>query len=368
MSPKKEFGNILSQDKKQYFLSFTLRLFGQGIFFIFIPALLYNLGYSIRAIGAYYLFWAAGQLLSNFLASKISHEQGIRSSFATGTPFLLVFLFTTPFIGTQQWLFGISAVSGGIAGALFWAPYHQYLALRTKKGNRGKTISVLWTVTSIATMTSPAIGGVLLDTWGSSITLSIVAGITLLSLIPLWKVKNVKTPKSCTPREAIASFKKFKGFFSVGVTTAGAGMLWPLAFYIVLQEYTLLGVITFVTSLISLIIINIVGWQHDKKDDKKVLKIGSASQGITLIARLLAVNPIAATLIDAIDKIVQKLFWLGVDVESYKLREQDENAILKRETFLHGGIFTLFAFLTITGSLTASFVIAGLTSLFVAKL
>ena len=352
---------LTEKDRMQYYVSFTLRMFGQSLYFIFIPALLLNLNYTIKHIGVYYLIWTAAQLITTVLAGKITYTKGIRAAFALGTIPLTLFLFTTPII--NSWLlFSISALAGGMANALFWTPYHQYLSLRTKTGTRGRTI------TGIATMAAPAIGGILLDSIGSTLTLGATAVIAILALIPLWMTKNVKTKSSCSFKEIYKTKKEWSGFFATGLTTAGAGMLWPLAFYIILKGYTILGIITFATSLIALLVANIAGWKHDKKDDKKVLKIGAYGQAITLFARLAAINPIIATIVDTVDKMINKVFWIGVDSQSYKLREKDENAIVKREVAMHSGIFILFLFLSITGSLTISFIIAGLSSIFVTKI
>jgi MFS family permease len=355
---------IITGDRKHYFTSFTLRLLGFGMVFLFIPAHLHDHGYAYQAIGTFYIIMALAHAATAIIAGKIAKTKGLRWLFSTGLILGIAFLTLLPQLGEYHELFVPAALLGGISGGLFWVPYHLYLATRTSKGTRGTTIGVLWIVTGIASMIAPAIGGIITETAGAKAAMMTAAIIMALSLIPLYRTEEIRT-RSEADITGVLRDKKSKGFLAAGVATAGAAMLWPLLFYHLLGGYAALGIIAFATNMIGMATSLAAGKHYDKNESRTFLKAGSGLQAMTLIARIAAVTPIIGIVIDAADKIVQRLFWLGVDAESYKRNDDDHDAIIKREFWIQLGIALLFATFAVTESFTTTFLVAAAGSLLV---
>ena len=353
---------VMHGDVKNYFLSFTLRMLGFNIFLIFVPAYLHNQGYSYAGIGLFFVIWSAVHAASALIIGRLAHTKGLRWLFNKGLFIGVAFLSLLPLLGKHPGLFVPLAVLGGLSGGLFWIPYHLFLAMRTKKGTRGTTIGVLWIFTGVATMIAPAIGGVLTQGAGASVALIAAASIMATSLIPLYRTGEVRTRAPATPAKVLGT-KRAKGYLSAGTANGAAATLWPFAFYLLLGGYAALGIVAFATSLLSMTVSMMVGVRYDRKESRKLLKTGTSAQAITLASRLAATTPLLGIILDAVDKVVQKLFWLGVDSESYRQNDHDAGAIIKREFWLQAGIMSLFVVFAATESFSTTFLVAAAGSL-----
>lgn len=230
---------------------------------IFVPVLLYTLGYSINSILIFYLIFYIIDIPLNFFTDILIRKIGSRKVMILGTLAAIAFFGFLGLLPPNNWsLLIILAFIAALYDTFFWVT-HIYIFIEANRDglDSGKSVGSLASVRKLAGIAGPIIGAVILLTFGK-LSLAIVSVVIFaLSIIPLYKMHHLRDkPEGKRP--------SFKNFYSqnqerkdylmtalLGVHNFFDSIIWPLYIFVVIGTIGSVAaipvIIAFTTALFS---------------------------------------------------------------------------------------------------------------------
>jgi MFS family permease len=247
---------------------------------LFEPIYLWTLGFGLEKI---LLFYAAVYLLYTILvplggrvAARFGFEHTILySQFAFIAYYMCLF-------GISSWpgLVYVAPVIFAIQKSLYWPAYHADFTLFSGRDQRGREISGVLTVSSIATILGPIFGGLVLNFFGFHALFTVVAMLFLASTRPLLKLKEIHdlAPFSykkyweilLTPRHRQSAIA-YLGYAEELI----ALVMWPVFLFVAIPHYDQLGLLVGLSTFITVVLVLLIGKKTDQTAKKPVLTLGS---------------------------------------------------------------------------------------------
>lgn len=235
--------------------SLTIRDFVFNMSSIFIPAYLYSFGYSPLFIAGYYLAYHSIAFFSYDLVARVISRYGIyhalfisyvTSSIAVG---LLAFADQSPVFVYAAFLPLM------FSEKLFWPARHIDIARLFSGGKTMKhTSSVLQTINMFVAGIAPLFGGLVAAQYGPGAALIIAFVIMLMAIGMLWSeyVKERGEPVISTfsPKFTRAMI----GNAAMNLQMVVAGLMWPLFIFLVLGDFSDIGLIFSITYAVGMLL------------------------------------------------------------------------------------------------------------------
>ena len=266
-----------------------------GLINLFLPIFLFGLfGGNIRGVILYYLI---GYALAIFLipvgAILMSHI-GFKKSMIIGSLF------------SSCYYVGIYFLSQGHPNAIFfmlgfltlsrmfyWIPYHTDLAKLTSKKARGKEIALLTSIASLISIAVPLASGFIISRFGFTALFAIALGIDLVSTLPILFIKPINEKYSYsffqTFKELFSKKNRrlFWAYFGDGAEAIVGVVIWPIFIFQLLKgEYLVVGVVSSLVVLASIVFRLIMGNVTDKFSKRKLIKVGSILYALGWIVKI----------------------------------------------------------------------------------
>lgn len=244
-------------------LSVWLHTFSRALIAIFIPILLLKIGYSIGEVIFYYFIFNLFDVPLNFFAQKLTVRLGAKRVIILGSFFSIgYFAILFNLIPNNWFLLTALAFCAAMYDTLYWIShlfiFYQYN--RKKSVNTSRNTSMLYILRTLAGITAPIIGAMILIYLDKKILILISISILTISLWPLFKIKKIKD----IPRVKKLSIKKFfsdkeilKKYLSRGLcsfSTSADSIIWPIFVFLIFDSIKSVAYLSLIASLTTIIL------------------------------------------------------------------------------------------------------------------
>jgi len=303
----------------------SLKTFAFSLIAIFIPIYLYNLGYSIRNIIAYfvlvYLFCSLGEYFSGRLVSKYGAKHVMAISFPL-MAISLIFLLT---LKDYHWPLWFLAITAAAPMPFFWVPYHDDFSKAKHQKTAGKEIGRLAILVAFFGALGPFIGGMIAEEVGMQIAIA-TSTILLLAAIPaLFRSREIvkQRPMNMRNFSIRRNARDMLAYSGYGLEASASMVLWPFFLYLIVGSYKGVGFIATASLMVAIAVMIFVGKITDKYSKRKVLKMGGILNFSTGVSRVIVSSLGAAYFVSVISSISQ-IFLQIPFVSEYYLRADEE--------------------------------------------
>lgn len=358
---------FLESKLKNFYFSITVRMFAISLIAVFIPIYLLNLNYSLKEV---LLFFSLSYLISSltvYFGIKLSVKKGTIYSLGLSIPLIITFYFLLYTLKTYNWPLYLLSLFLGLNSGFYWPAYHVYFSKSQNNNHSGKELALMDFFSFSLRLLAPVTGGLIIYFAGFKVLFGIVMVVLFLSLMPLFKSKEVILDHEISIIEAFKtpSKKDYFAFLSEGIEPVLGTVIWPIfIFFAILNSYISLGFVTSLSILFSMIFILLVGKLFDK-NNKLLLKISSFSNSFIWIIRFFVKTSFQIYLTDSFYGFSRRALLLSFNSLTYKKANKGDiyNYFIAREisiTFFR----SLFLFsLIFISNLEYSFLIGSMGSL-----
>lgn len=351
----------------QIYTSAALRSFAISLLSLFVPLYLYvERGFSLEQTIYFFIFYAVIFAVSAPVAAKFGARFGAKHAILLSVPFYLLFilgLYLLPQISIPLAL--ISALLG-LSQSFYWMGLHLIFSRASDHDHRGEELGKRDSISVLATMLGPVIGGLLIKYTGFSLVFSLTALILFGSVLFLFLSKEDKYQYHFTFRSLMdkRQWRDDLFFTARGMQIIAAGVVWPLFIFVILNDYFSLGLTGFILSGISAVLIFVVGRLSDHTSRRKIIRwvVGFESLSWVLKAFVVSVSQVfGITIFSAFTGGFMESP-LGA-LEYDKARGNAAGYFVNREIFLCLGRILLLVFVLMMNSLSGGLILTGLASL-----
>lgn len=336
---------------------------------------------SILNIAIYYIFTYATMALSTLVVASLAEKRNRIKIFRIGI--ILNFIYILIIILLKEKIINylpIISILYGISASCYYFPYNLFIINKVKNTERTNYMVKLFITISVVGILFPIIFGSIITITNYILTAVIVLFISLIQIILSFFITDNHNGdlEEYNLKKAWLELKKNKqvinclaGEFFIGMNICN-GALETVMVILILNSFKTninLGIITSITTLLSILVVKIYGLIYNKRDDKKVIIISSIIPVISLIIFLiLKTNTtviiykfsyvIFAEILSLVRKI--KIFNLSNSKIVNKSNQCEFNAI--REVTLNVGRVTGYTLLLLAG-LTQSAVVLNIVTI-----
>lgn len=278
--------------------SVWLHVLARSFISIFVPILMFQIGYTIPQILIYYMLYCLLDVPMNFVARALLRKIGARWLVALGTIFVVAFFFTFGVLTPGAWtLLLLLALLAALYDAFYWIG-HLYLFVEsnTTSDQQGKTeenTGLLWSIKRLARLIGPAVGAAILIFFDSSALIYTSIIVFLLSFIPLYYVDDFKDRP--TPDEPQLSFKQFfkdkherRDYAALALQSLHSeseNVIWPLFIFVTLGSLESVALVPVIVSITSIIFSYTAG-KLAHKHTNNMIALGATILGMLWLVRL----------------------------------------------------------------------------------
>lgn len=284
--------NIFNRSKRFYhsivalYSNILIDEIGAGLVGLFMPIFLWEKFGRLDYVLYYYL--AIHGLFSVLVicGAMIMSKIGQKMSMILSVPFKILFYFCLYYIAIGYSVFWFSILMIAVIEIqmmLFWVPYHTDFARFTNRKTRGRTISWLYSVSSLAAVTLPFLSGWIIANYGFNVLFLIAIILVTLSVVPLFFISPTYEKFSFSFWETWRQFfrrdyrRVAVSFFATGVENTVGLIIWPVFIFQLLQgDFLKVGYISSLIVLSTIMINLIIGFYADKFNKRLILKYGTA--------------------------------------------------------------------------------------------
>jgi MFS family permease len=306
---------------------------------------------SISAVILLYILLYLAFAIFNHISAKMIKRFGMRNIMIFSLVGLSVMFLSRTFWDYAPYIsLLIFFISFTIYKSFYWIPYHVEFASFTEKRNRGKQTAFLYNVGDLFAAIVPFIAGILLSLYGFNILFFIGFVFVILSILPLFRVEEVKEEYSWS------FIKLVKEFFDKDnrpmiISSLGNGMqsiigalIWPLFVFITIgNDFVAFGSILALVAIGLVVLRYFVGKYLDTLGREKVMRAGNFIYFTGWIFKMFVGGLTGIFLVDVYHRFGFVVNKTSFDVTTYDQAADnghfiDEYTVLREVTFLIGGV------------------------------
>ena len=345
--------------------------------FIFEPIYLYTLGFSFISIMWFYAMVYGWYLILVFSGAKFASRYGYKHSIFLSCIFLVCYWFSLFFIKLRPELFFAAPLFLALQKSWFWPAYDADMALFTARDQRGREVSVLFTIIQIAFIAGPFLGGIVSQNFGFMALFVCASILALLSAYPLFSSPEIYSRHEFQIKNFLRMLGKYPwNFFGYWGYAEDLMLtsLWPVYMFIVVGNFQNLGFISTIATVAGTMIMLYIGRRIDRRGGRHNLIFESTVvYGATWIVRFLARGIPLVLGFDILTKASKDV--LDVPLNSITFERAGENgpdhaiayAVFYEFSLSVGKLITALAsiaILTLTGNIYLVFALVGILTMF----
>ena len=260
---------------------------------LFEPIYLYTIGYSVRQVIFFYLLVYGGYVLLLPFLGKLVGRLGFEHSIFYSQFFQIGYYLTLFGISKFSFLFFVSPFVFSIQKCLYWPAYHADFAVFSSDEQRGREVGGVETLSMMMFIVGPFIGGAILEWTNFSVLFIVVAGLFILSALPLLRIKEVHDRAEFSYRDVFKQLidprhrRNFAAYLGFGEELIVLS-LWPIFIYVVIKDYLDIGAIVALATLITSFIVLYLGRLTDKYKKEHIIRWGSIFYSLVWLLRTMA--------------------------------------------------------------------------------
>ena len=356
----------------------SFRVLAIGMSGLFIPLFLLEVTKDLSIVFLFYLVSQLIQITIIFPLNKVVSKIGPDWSMALGAVAEIIFLICLYFSSYHPVFICLASFFVSLVVPLYWFPYHLAFTSECDHKNLGKQIGIVSSINRLIGSFAPFIGGLIITGWGYSSLWLFAVAIMLLSIIPLFIDQYDKKENSAKLKNVIAGLRSRKhkplviSFVGVGIESVIYGILWPIFVFLSLKRLDLLGTISSITLLASLLLVFWTG-KKSGKNSRRLIKFGVKINSLNWLVKAFFTSALWLTIFDVIYKMASVFVWIPFNVLVYKKAKMNPvEVIMIREISIRIGVLVgiilswlVYEFLH---SWAVTFAIGSLSIIFIGKI
>lgn len=289
---------------------------------LFEPIFLFSLGYSLREVLFFYIMIYGLYVLLLPPIGRLVGKLGYEHSILYSQFFLIAYFILLFSISEASVLYYIAPLFSALYKSLYWPAYHADFAVFSRKGQRGREVGYLETVSMIMYIIGPLIGGVLLEWTGFGVLFIVGSVLFILSALPLMRIREIHTKidlpygtiyRRLIDRQHSRSFFSYLGFGEELIVLT----VWPIFIYIVVQDYFEIGALVAVATFITSFIVLYLGKISDEYKRLKVLRLGTVIYALSWFVRGFCKNIWGVMSLDTVSRISKEMLFIPLEANMY---------------------------------------------------
>ncbi len=327
----------------------AIRDVGLALVNIFIPIYLYRQFGSVSLVFVFFAAYHLSVVLMAYPVAGIIRRLGLDYSGVLGGLLKVGFFALLLASKTYPWLIWPSSLIWGLGVLFTWLTHHYYLAaggnIIHSFGRKVAAINLIdkWLLTLI-----PIAGGVMLDWGGFQLTFVVAAVFLGISGLPLlldkFNQKSMKLDFKDTLEGVVEPVNRriWLALFATGATAEVVATVWPIYLFLLIGNYTKIGLIQAGGLLLASAVLLWLGRQVDRRH-WKWLRPAIFTNVVNLFFRGLVVSGLGLFLMESVYQLVSLFVWVPFEASVYELAVRDRKLefFVKREWMLHlGGLIS----------------------------
>ena len=327
----------------------AIRDIGLALVNIFIPIYLYRQFGNISLVFIFLAVYHLSVVLSAYPVARVIRKIGLDYSGVLGGLLKVGFFILLLASKTNPWLIWPAAWVWGLGVLFTWLVHHYYLAASSGRihlfGQKVATINLIdrWLLTLV-----PIAGGIMLDWGGFQLTFMVAAVFLGISGLPLlfdkFNKKNMRVDFGDTLKGVVdpTDRRVWLALFAAGVTAEVVSTVWPIYLFLLIKNYTVIGMIQTGGLLLASAALVWLGRQVDRHGwrwQRPAIFVNAAN----LLFRGLVVSGMGLFLMESLYQLVSLFIWVPFDANVYELAVRDRRLefFVRREWMLHlGGLIS----------------------------
>ncbi|MFQ3275064.1 MAG: MFS family permease [Candidatus Nanohaloarchaea archaeon] len=218
----------LKQEIQEVYLHTFLFKLGVKLVSIFIPFYILELGFSLNTVFMFFLIYYGSYLVFSWTNALICSKIGYKHTMILASAPIIAFYFLLRGASSITEVYSL-ALLGGFAFNLYWTGMNPETANSSHDGEREKETGFFFSMPSLASISAPIIGGMILAISSFQVLFGATVGLIALSFLPFLLTQEHYTGMDLNLREFISEFglTDFMTFFFKGFNSMGKKMLWP---------------------------------------------------------------------------------------------------------------------------------------------
>src|SRR3989339_32357 len=345
--------NFLHNEYNDLVIADTFRLLAISMVSLFIPIFLLNSSFSILEVAFMELGVFVGAILFHFLTLKFLNAFGgvKRVMIWSYVIYILMYLalrytdFLVAGFGKGIFLI-IIAVLDVSASCFYWTTHHVYFFKSTKSRNAGKKLGILLSVPTIAGISSPFLGSILIDNFSFHTTFLVSAILMIIASSALFFSRDIKTEIDMSLKKSFNFHNPRTNiiFFIQRLGYAAVGFIWPILLFLFSIELISMGFLYLFSNIVYAAISYFGGKKTDNDHSNLIGRVGAVGHGFSMIFRALSTTILAMTAFQTMGGFFGGLVHIAIDADFFRNSHKDmANAIMCREIYMNlGRAFLVF--------------------------
>ena len=281
---------------------------------------------SIADLSIYYIFSYLILAISSFIVAALIKNKFKIGMFRIGV--ILNFAYIISIILLKENLvnhLGIISLMYGISAGAYWFPYNLFLINKIDNQDRTEYTVKSKIVSSIIAISCPVLLGSLITITNYELTALIILFVSLVQIFLSFlltpekesdfsKFHLIKTWKKLKNNEQIRKIYLVEFFIGMNVSDGSLGVLMTILIFNSFKTNLNLGVITSLTTILSIIALRIYGKIYKNKNDKNIIILSSVLPIITVLIMLIYQNNITLILYNICYVLFTSLLSLTRDI------------------------------------------------------
>lgn len=277
--------------------SVGLHTFARALISVFIPVLLLGIGYGIDQVLLFLLLLTVMDVPLNFFARWLVRKVGARLVIIAGSVAMVGYFLSLSALQPNDWV-ALAFVSffAALYDALYWVSHlFFFMECSVHKENISRDTSWLYIVQQLAEMLAPALGAVVLLIFPDDILMYISVTVVLISIIPLFKIKNAPDRPRVPQQPWTAywgSWQNARDYFRIalyGVHMSVEFIIYPLFLYFLIGNVESVAAVAVIAALAMMVFTFFTG-RIKREHRQQTIITGALIAAVFWLLRIFIVN------------------------------------------------------------------------------
>ncbi|MBL8030145.1 MAG: MFS transporter [Candidatus Doudnabacteria bacterium] len=367
------FSKKIKEEISEVYAHASVANLAMSMMALFEPIFLYAvLGFTINQVMLFTALVYGTYIIFIPLGGKVASFYGYKHAIAFSVPFQILYWMVLIASQNDHSIAFIGALLYGLSKTFYWPGFHSLMARYADRDQVGREFGVVYSLISLTHIAGPLFAGFMSQRFGFTITFIITSVIYTLSLVPLFRAREIFTPKVYEYSQTWEMYKsypkKFLGYLGFGEEMLALN-IWPIFIYIIVKDFERAGALATVASLLAAVLALIIGKVTDQYSKRVLIRIGAFFGSIVWVMRFMAVSFWSTFFLDSLGRTSKELAFIPLSTVTY-IRAENTHVvpyIVFFEQSLAVGKFLacLLGIIVfgLTGSFMALFILAGLFTL-----
>lgn len=310
------------------YISVFIMNVAESLMSIFVPLYLYSLGYSVITILFFFFLHHLFSTILHFPLAKVVAYFGPKPSIALSIPFLVAYYLGLRILPDFSWLFYLLPLFLTLRNIFYNLGYDLNYFQHRDRNHTGRQISFLGILSIAAGIFSPFLAGFIISTFTYAALFGTGAILLTLSVLPLFVVSRGNKKLSLKLSDIFSLFKT-EGMKKTVISFSGYALessigriIWPLFLLLVLENTKRVGILVSLSSLVTAIVLAVMGKLTDKHSPKKLLKVTTGIYFLGWMGSGFVSSPLTVWLAESYRKISEQFVLVPWCAAFYTLGEK----------------------------------------------